>query len=282
MIRRPRIRYLWTFSFLLGCSMLTLEGSSPPSPFPAILADPIPVPALGQIISRGAALNGLDVPSGTTLLNRSMMRTGKYPAVVHLETGAVVQLAARSKAFFERMPSGEIRVTVLSGTTAYGNGVEKKTAGTQDVLVFPANAESTRESLYTGEMAEQVLGRKPYGLPRRIPGSLKGQASVASGVVASGQAARGSFVVQTGSRIMPVGMQITQSTLNTTPAVVLSVAEETDASPTLPAASTRSSQSALRTSSQPSGWWEFLRQFLLFGNYRQTQLEVAGKPGNTQ
>ena len=270
MIRRPRIRYLWTFGFLLGCSMLTLEGSSPPSPFPAIPADPIPVPALGQIISRGAALNGLDVPSGTTLLNRSMIRTGKYPAIVHLETDAVVQLAARSKAFFERMPSGEIRVTVLSRTTAYGDGVEKKTASTQDVLVFPADAESTRESLYTGEMAEQVLGRKPYGLPRRIPGSLKGQA------------ARGSFVVQTGSRIMPVGMQITQSTLNTTPAVALAAPEETDASPTLPAASTQSSQSALRTSSQPSGWWEFLRQFLLFGNSRQARVEVAGKPGNVQ
>ena len=96
-----------------------------------------PSPVLGQIISRTIFLNGVPVSSGSTLLERSLLETGEYPAVVHLQTGAVLELAEDSSAYFERMPSGDIRVTVLSGILFFGVGPEVKAVPSPNILILP-------------------------------------------------------------------------------------------------------------------------------------------------
>ncbi len=83
------------------------------------LASPESSPVLGQVLSNTFSLDGLSLPSGSTLLTDTLLKTTTSPAVVHLSEGQTIELARNSSAYFERTEAGQIRVVVRSGLLAY-------------------------------------------------------------------------------------------------------------------------------------------------------------------
>jgi len=80
---------------------------------------PVMQRAIGQVVASGVLMDGVVVPSGTTLFSPSLLKTDSRPAVVRLATGEVVQLGANSVARFESGKNGEIAVAVNSGTVSF-------------------------------------------------------------------------------------------------------------------------------------------------------------------
>lgn len=77
------------------------------------------VASIGQIASAGALIDGVLAPSGSTLLNPSLVATFEQPAVVHLQNGQMVKLARNSEAVFETTGDGAIQVQVIKGTLVF-------------------------------------------------------------------------------------------------------------------------------------------------------------------
>jgi hypothetical protein len=97
------------------------------SPLPAVAAE-----VVGQTATSGTRVDGIQVPSGTTLLSPALVETGSTPAVVHLSDGRVVAIDQEAAALVESTDTGIVEVTVQSGRIAYGddNG---------EVIVLAAN-----------------------------------------------------------------------------------------------------------------------------------------------
>jgi len=106
-------------------------------PAQSAFAAPGPSMVLGQVISQDMTMDGLDVPSGTTLLNETVLETGSYPAAIHLGNGPVLEMAESSRAFFETLPSGEVRVTVETGSLSFFEGGEATTVSEASNLTIP-------------------------------------------------------------------------------------------------------------------------------------------------
>jgi len=102
-------------------------------------ADPLPV--LGQVISDSVQMDGMSVPSGTTVLSNSVLATTQDPAFIHLGKGRVIQLHRNSSAYFEKTPSEAVQVNVRSGTLSYRSaGGELVTLPPESLIVFQAGA----------------------------------------------------------------------------------------------------------------------------------------------
>jgi len=85
-----------------------LVGMMPVAPARAVLV-------LGQLASNGATLDGITVPSGTTILDPSTIATGDDPAVIHLINGSVLAMAPHSKASFSGESGGKTTLAVETG-----------------------------------------------------------------------------------------------------------------------------------------------------------------------
>ncbi len=102
-------------------------------------ADPVPV--LGQVISDSVWMDGMSVPSGTTVLNKTVLETTQDPAFIHLGKDRVIQLHRNSSAYFEKTPSEAVQVNVRSGTLSYRSaGGELVTLPPESLIVFQAGA----------------------------------------------------------------------------------------------------------------------------------------------
>jgi len=107
-------------------------------------ADPVPV--LGQVISDSVWMDGMSVPSGTTVLNKTVLETTQDPAFIHLGKDRVIQLHRNSSAYFEKTSSEAVRVNVLSGTLSYRSAVgELVTSPPESLIVFQASAPPVAE-----------------------------------------------------------------------------------------------------------------------------------------
>ena len=93
---------------------------------------------VGQIGTNDVSLDGNTVPSGTTLLGDSVVRTGDSPAVVHLLNGQVVRLGLQSQVLFEVADAG-LAIHVQAGTLALYTGGETVTLTTDSVAQFPGS-----------------------------------------------------------------------------------------------------------------------------------------------
>jgi hypothetical protein len=112
-------------------------------------ADPVPV--LGQVISDSVQMDGMSVPSGTTVLNNSLLKTTQDPAFIHLGKDRVIQLHRNSSAYFEKTPSQAVQVSVLSGTLSYRSaGRELVTLPPESLIVFQSSAPTVAESQEEG------------------------------------------------------------------------------------------------------------------------------------
>jgi len=91
---------------------------------------------LGQTASPGTKIDGLSVPSGTTLLSPSRVETGSRGGVVHLANGRVVAMGEESAARIEATDSGEIQLSVLSGRLAFTDDAGELTTVAADKRVL--------------------------------------------------------------------------------------------------------------------------------------------------
>ena len=112
-------------------------------PGPTVFAAPVPVAVLGQVIGPNMTMDGISVPSGTTLLNETMLKTGSSVAAVHLAIGAVLQLGESSSAYFKELTSGEVRVSVETGSLSFREEGE--------VVTLAADGEVTIPQQHTGK-----------------------------------------------------------------------------------------------------------------------------------
>ena len=97
------------------------------APLPAAAAE-----VVGQTATSGTRVDGIQVPSGTTLLSPALVEAGSAPAVVHLSDGRVVAFDQEAAALVESTDTGTVEVTVQSGRIAYGDD-------SGEVIVLAAN-----------------------------------------------------------------------------------------------------------------------------------------------
>ena len=106
-------------------------------PGPTAFAAPGSAAVLGQDISPDMTMDGISVPSGTTLLNETLLQTGSTVAAVHLGIGSVLELGESSSAYFKRLPSGEVRVSVETGSLSLLREGEVVTLSADDKVTIP-------------------------------------------------------------------------------------------------------------------------------------------------
>lgn len=78
-----------------------------------------PVPILGQVVASSVYVDGLSMPSGTTVLNKTVVNTIDNPATIHLNNGQILKINRNSSAYLEGANEGQVRVAVRSGTVSY-------------------------------------------------------------------------------------------------------------------------------------------------------------------
>ena len=104
-----------------------------------------PVPVLGQVVANTVYVDGLKMPSGTTVFDKTVVKTTQDPASVHLKNGQVLQIHRNSSAYLEGQDTGEVQVAVRSGTVSYrAAGGEVMTAPPKSGVVFAADPQQTR------------------------------------------------------------------------------------------------------------------------------------------
>ncbi len=113
---------------LLALCAATAGASSPPR-------------VVGQVLSDESRLDGVHVPSGTTLLADSLLATDTRPALVHLRGGRVLWLDRHTSAYFEETPEGELKMDVRAGQlTVRGPEGRPLTVKENDFAVLPVVA----------------------------------------------------------------------------------------------------------------------------------------------
>ncbi len=76
---------------------------------------------LGQIVSKGVLVDNLEVPSGTTIFDKTEIRTRAQPARIHLESGQILEMAPKSKVKMALDSEDLLEATVLAGELHYQN-----------------------------------------------------------------------------------------------------------------------------------------------------------------
>lgn len=122
-------------------------------PVAAVLAIVLPVQpvlaavAVGQTASADTKVDGVRVPSGTTLISPAVVETGNIGAVIHLSGGEAVALAPDSAALVASVENG-VQLAVQRGNVAYTNN-----AGAMETL-------STTETMLVSQEGEIQQGAR--------------------------------------------------------------------------------------------------------------------------
>ena len=74
---------------------------------------------VGQVVSAQATIDGVKVPSGTTLVSSSVVEAGTEAAVLRLLDGTLVGLDRQSSARLEARATGGVEIAALAGDVAY-------------------------------------------------------------------------------------------------------------------------------------------------------------------
>jgi len=91
---------------------------------------------LGQTASANVIVDGLTVPSGTTMLSPSVLETRSNPARVQLVGGQIMELAIDSRAYLQATPWGELEIVVDGGSVVVSSDGEQVRAMASQRLVF--------------------------------------------------------------------------------------------------------------------------------------------------
>ena len=156
-------------------------------PAPTVFAAPVPVAVLGQVISPNMTMDGISVPSGTTLLNETMLKTGSSVAAVHLAIGAVLQLGESSSAYFKELTSGEVRVSVETGSLSFREEGEVVTLAADGEVTIPqqhtgkpvtAQQQGAAAAAGTAGAAEEEEGLSTGALVAIVAGAIGATAAI--------------------------------------------------------------------------------------------------------
>jgi hypothetical protein len=97
-----------------------------------------PAVAIGQTVTQGASIDDTGVPSGTTVLEGSVVSSGANLVLIQLGTGQMLELSKHSSAVFQVTEAG-VWVRIQTGTISFlGSGGETITAPSGSLLIFPA------------------------------------------------------------------------------------------------------------------------------------------------
>lgn len=96
-------------------------------------------PSLGQVASPGAALDGVPVPPGTTLLSPARVEASERPVILHLTSGQAVAVDGGSAVQLETSGRDELRLTVAAGAVSFRepSGAVMTLVATSDVVLGP-------------------------------------------------------------------------------------------------------------------------------------------------
>ena len=137
----------------------------------ALAAQPVAAGVVGQVISESAVVDGVSVPSGSTLLTDSLVVTRDEPVAIRLSSGRVLGVGENSSARFDEAARGGVAVAVVAGTVGYEDGdggAVLLAQGTSALLdqedeEEPAPAENQGQNL--GESLGETLGHVWEGEP---------------------------------------------------------------------------------------------------------------------
>jgi len=113
--------------------------------------------AVGQTASANVMVDGVRVPSGTTLISPAVVETGDSGAVLHLTNGEVIAVAPESTAVVATMDTG-IRLAVQHGNVAYtaADGSLATLSATETLLVPQQGQIQEGERIATDEDEERL------------------------------------------------------------------------------------------------------------------------------
>lgn len=116
----------WLFLFVLAGSRVGAANEEKTIPLP-----------VGVVLTAGAAVDGTDAPSGSTLFSGSRLSTRTSATPVHLTGGQIVELGSHSSALFQKAPGGEMEIRVVAGSLRF-RGVHGNllVAGPEDAVAF--------------------------------------------------------------------------------------------------------------------------------------------------
>ncbi len=115
---------------------------------------------LGQVISEGTTMEGIRVPSGSTLMADSLLATGDKPATIHLQGGQVLRLASHSSAYFAPAAAG-VRMHVRSGEATVRAAVP---GGEPEALTLSEDMYAVLSRDGRGQAGYQTAGLATAGL----------------------------------------------------------------------------------------------------------------------
>ena len=114
--------------------------------------------AVGQTASADAKVDGIQVPSGTTLVSPAIIETRDSGAVIHLSNGEVVAMAPQTTAVVASVENG-IQLAVQKGNVAYTDnaGAMATLSSTETMLVSQEGRDPSRARASIRRMSEERL-----------------------------------------------------------------------------------------------------------------------------
>jgi len=113
--------------------------------------------AVGQTASANAKVDGISVPSGTTLISPAVVETGDSGAILHLSNGEVVSIAPQTTAVVASVDQG-IQLAVQEGNVAYTDnaGAIATLSSTETMLVSQEGQIQQGDRIATEEGEERL------------------------------------------------------------------------------------------------------------------------------
>jgi len=126
----------------------------------AILVPVQPVLAavvVGQTASAETSVDGIRVPSGTTLISPAVVETGDSGAVIHLSNGEVVAMAPQTTAVVASVDNG-VQLAVQQGNVAYTDnaGAMATLSSTETMLVSQEGQIQQGDRIYDEDEEERL------------------------------------------------------------------------------------------------------------------------------
>ncbi len=98
-----------------------------------------PAGYLGQTVSSDLRIDGVSVPSGTSVLSPTLIGSGDSDGLLRLDDNSILGLEPGSAAYLESTPSGGVQVAVRSGTVSVesADGESFKLAANSRITLDP-------------------------------------------------------------------------------------------------------------------------------------------------
>ena len=154
---------------------------------PAAFSEPA-APVLGQVVATEMTMDGIAVPSGTTLLGDTTLETGSFPASIHLGYGPVLELDQSSSAYFEKLNDGAVRISVETGSISFLGETEVMTVAANEALTIPAGFDPDHHG-ESDDDADTSAGDDDGGVPGLAIAILTGVGGAVTAIIWAAQSA---------------------------------------------------------------------------------------------